>query len=382
MLFEEIELDYEVENNARSDIRELIIQGSAEMNCFQHAFIAGIVKKYRPNKMVEIGVAAGGTTCFLHECGKRYHYTPSVFSVDKFEEYYRIPTEKTGYLINRMTLCEGYEGIVEFQKTIIGASIPFVIDEIGDDIDFLLLDTTHSLPGEMLDFLVCLPYLRVGSVVVLHDTICNLINNNGSYATKLLFDVVKAKKIINLNSEEESFTELPNIMAFEVTEDTIKSAKDVLSALSLDWQYGLEENEVCAYSDVFLKYYGLECEKLFLGINAVQTKNLLTRQISQYFNDDSLIQRWEKENLPVMLYGNGVWASKVLKLAKLKKLAVEAIVISDDRLVEKEISREIPIYKISDIPEKLMGLKLIYAMDIKYKKQIDIYVQEKNLKYV
>ena len=48
---------------------------------------------------------------------------------------------------------------------------PDVIDEIGSDIDFLILDTLHIVPGEILDFLVCLPYLTKDAIVVLHDAI-------------------------------------------------------------------------------------------------------------------------------------------------------------------------------------------------------------------
>ena len=32
-------------------------------------------------------------------------------------------------------------------------------------------------------------------------------------------------------------------MAFEITEDTKVNAKDILSALTLNWQYGLEDDE-------------------------------------------------------------------------------------------------------------------------------------------
>lgn len=382
MIFDQIELDYEVEENARDDIKEFIVQGSAEMNPFQHAFIAGLIKKYKPQKMVEIGIAAGGTTCFLHECAKRYQYCPKIFSVDKFETYYRVPTKKTGYLIDEMSKCIGYEDINEYQNTLIGNSIPFVIDQIKKDIDFLILDTTHSLPGELLDFLICLPYLKIGAVVVLHDTICNLLNRNGSFATKLLYDVVKAKKICNFNILEEKFTKLPNIMAFEVTEDTLANVKDILSALTIDWQYCLESNEIEEYAKIINTYYGQDYKEFFLGIVSINTRNLLLKQISQYFKDEGLVQRWKKINAPVLIYGNGFWASKIFRFAMLEDLEVKAMIISDDRDIDKEIKRKVPIYKISEIPNELTKLKIIYAMDIKHKKQIEYSVQRKGLEFV
>jgi len=48
MLYDTIEIDYTVENEARDGIKRLIVDGSAEMNSFQQAFVAGIIKKYNP----------------------------------------------------------------------------------------------------------------------------------------------------------------------------------------------------------------------------------------------------------------------------------------------------------------------------------------------
>ncbi len=382
MIYDQIELDYEIEKEARSDIKELIVQGSAEMNPFQHAFIAGLIKEYRPKKIVEIGIAAGGTTCFLHECSKRYQYRPVIFSVDKYATYYRIPTKKTGYLIEEMSLCKGYEDIFEFQNTLIGHSIPFVLEQIGDNIDFIILDTTHSLPGELLDFLVCLPYLKKGAVVVLHDTICNLVNFNGSFATKLLFDVVKAKKIVNFNVSEEKHTKLPNIMAFEVTEDTIANYRDVLSALTMDWKYNIDKNEIDEYAKIIENHFGRECKEFFLGIEAVNSKNLLISEVNRYYEDDMLVQRWKRLNAPVLIYGNGFWASKMMQIAELEDLRVEALVVSDDRDIDKEIKRNIPLFRISEIPNSFNGMKIIYAIDIKHKKLVESIVQKNGFEFI
>lgn len=382
MIYNEIELDYTIEKTAREDIKKLIVQGSAEMNAFQHAFVAGLVKEYKPKKIIEIGVAAGGTTCFLHECVKRNGYRANIFSVDKFEMYYRVPTKSTGYLLEEMSKCPGYEDIVFFQRTLIGKSIPYFLNDIGNNIDFLLLDTTHSLPGELLDFLICLPYLKNGSVVVLHDTINNLVNCNDSFATKILFDVVKAKKIVNFNIDEEKYTRLPNIMALEITEDTKANVKDILSALTLNWQYGLEDDEILKYSQVINNNYGESFTNLFLGIATVNIKNLYINQISKYFDDSTLIDRWIEYKAPVLIYGNGMWASKFLTIAKTEDLEISGMIVSDNIDMEKEINREFPIYKISEVPDNYKGKKIIYALDKKYKKQIERHVKSLGFEFL
>ena len=381
-MYDKIELDYNIEASAREDIKRLIVDGSAEMNEFQHAFVAGLFKKYKPRKILEIGIAAGGTTCFLHECKKKYGYKLEIFSVDKFENYYRVPSKKTGHLLKEMVMCDGYEDILEYQHLLIGKSIPFYIEEIGNNVDFLIIDTTHALPGELLDFFVCLPYLKEGAIVVLHDTVCNILENSNSFATKILFDVVKAKKIVNFNVDEEKYTGLPNIMAFEITEDTKVNAKDVLSALTLNWQYGLEDDEKLKYAQLISKNYGDSFRNLFLGIATVNIRNLYLNQISNYFDDSTLIDRWIELKSPVLIYGNGMWASKFLTIAKIEDLEISGMIVSDNIDMEKEMNREVPIYKISDIPDNYKDNKIIYALDKKFKTQIERHVKSLGFEFL
>ena len=381
-MYDKIELDYNIEASAREDIKRLIVDGSAEMNEFQHAFVAGLFKKYKPRKILEIGIAAGGTTCFLHECKKKYGYKLEIFSVDKFENYYRVPSKKTGHLLKEMVMCDGYEDILEYQHLLIGKSIPFYIEEIGNNVDFLIIDTTHALPGELLDFFVCLPYLKEGAIVVLHDTVCNILENSNSFATKILFDVVKAKKIVNFNVDEEKYTGLPNIMAFEITEDTKVNAKDVLSALTLNWQYGLEDDEKLKYAQLISKNYGDSFRNLFFGIATVNIRNLYLNQISNYFDDSTLIDRWIELKSPVLIYGNGMWASKFLTIAKTEDLEISGMIVSDNIDMEKEMNREVPIYKISDIPDNYKDNKIIYALDKKFKTQIERHVKSLGFEFL
>ncbi len=49
------------------DIKDLIYN-KAEMTEKELAFLCGLLKKYRPEKVVEIGVAAGGTTAVILSC--------------------------------------------------------------------------------------------------------------------------------------------------------------------------------------------------------------------------------------------------------------------------------------------------------------------------
>ena len=43
------------------------------------------------------------------------------------------------------------------------------IENIGRDIDMIFIDSAHFEPGEILDFLIVLPFLKEGSIVCFHD---------------------------------------------------------------------------------------------------------------------------------------------------------------------------------------------------------------------
>ena len=51
------------------------------------------------------------------------------------------------------------------------------IETIGDEIDFVYIDTVNVTPGEMLDWLMVLPFLKNEAIVVFHDAFYLYIYN-------------------------------------------------------------------------------------------------------------------------------------------------------------------------------------------------------------
>ena len=167
---------------------------TAEMSEGQLAFLCGLIKKYSPEKIVEIGVAAGGTTAVILNCINMLNLKTQLFSVDLLEDFYENPSKKTGYL------AEEYKAILNKQLNHTLYTGKYAVERINDidkDIDFLVLDTVHVLPGEILDFLAYYPYLKKGCVVVLHDTAMNQYSDNkDAFATRILLSSVTALKIL------------------------------------------------------------------------------------------------------------------------------------------------------------------------------------------
>ena len=246
-----------------------------EITTAEHGFICGLLKKYQPHKIVEVGVAGGGTTAVIMKCLDLLNSNARMYSVDLNKQCYRKQEKVTGYQLNEVR-----EELGNFSnhKFLLGCILPEVIDQIGKDIDFVVLDTVHSLPGELLDFLCILPYLKDGAVVVLHDVTLNLhdISRKSSYATKVVLDAAVGKKYFNYIGE------IFNIGAIEINQDTRSNAANLFSALSVTWANLPAQSDMDWYRKVYTKHYNKECICLFDIFYQSQSK-LLGEEIKRYF---------------------------------------------------------------------------------------------------
>ncbi len=62
----EIVLDFEPRKNVLSKIP--VVPNEPEMSEFESAFLCGLLKKFKPKKVLEIGVAGGATTAIMLQC--------------------------------------------------------------------------------------------------------------------------------------------------------------------------------------------------------------------------------------------------------------------------------------------------------------------------
>ena len=150
-------------------------------------------------------------------------------------------------------------------KFYLGKYLPQVIDEIGGDIDFVILDTVHSLPGEVLDFPVMLPYLKDDAVVVMHDVRYNHGSNPFGYATTTLLSAVTSeKKFINLIEYKPTKSHYyPNIAAFSVDKRTREHIENLFLGLMITWNYVPDDKQLEIYREFYKKYYTAELVEIF-----------------------------------------------------------------------------------------------------------------------
>ena len=248
-----------LDRNPRASIVSKIpeISSGIKMYEFDSAFISGVLKTFKPSRILEVGVSNGGTTAVILQCMKELGTSFSMRSVDILPQAYDGSNLEIGYLGKKAVELLN----VEDYRLYGGVVLSQVIETLASEgkFDFLLLDTAHTLPGETLDFLVALPFLTPNAVVCLHDIRQNQKTPPSPYniATNALFNSVVADKYVNTD-ETRVPDYYPNTGAFRITEDTLKYVDNVFGALTQNWLSEPDENHLRAYTDVLTRHYSKE----------------------------------------------------------------------------------------------------------------------------
>ena len=223
-----------------------------EMSEFESAFLCGALKTFRPKKIVEVGVASGGTTAIILQTLEDIGAPYEMHSIDLSPNLWSNPNYPTGFLATFAK--ENVFGTLNGTHTFhLGTILPQVIDEIGG-VDFVILDTTHMLPGELLDFIAVLPYLTDEALVVLHDVSLHQFTNcEKADATGILFGAVTAEKFLNFQPDECVFR-YPNIAALRVNKQTAANIENVFLSLILRWDYFPDE-QIKIYRQLYRRFY-------------------------------------------------------------------------------------------------------------------------------
>lgn len=273
--WDEIILDYVPRREILSRLDMKRFPGEPEMTEFESAFLCGVLNKFQPRKIVEVGIAAGATSAVIIECMVKQRLHFELHSIDYEERFYRDDRFQSGQLgieADNLLMKEGnYQH--HFHYGNIAASFDF-----GDDIDCLILDTIHLTPGEVFDFITLLPKLKEGCIVILHDTIFQHINNykdKNRFATSLLISSVTGEKYINIDSQRG--TVLPNIGAFVVGQTTRDSVSDVFLSLLINWNYTPKEEQIAEYRKKVCEYYDQTLVEIFDVAVNMNRNTLITR---------------------------------------------------------------------------------------------------------
>jgi predicted O-methyltransferase YrrM len=232
----------------------------SEMIYSERHFLNVIIHSHKPKKLLEIGVSAGGSSAIILNAIRDFPES-KLYSHDYNNRYYRDADKLTGFAVKE--ICPE---LSDKWNLLTGGTVAEHIDEIGGGIDFVLLDTMHSNPGEFLDFLMILPYLEEAAVVVIHDISLHMGPHDwcrNCTTCGVLFAALKGGKstpeeIKNYHVHEYMMEDLPmaNIGAVKLDAGGGSQAADVLRLLSLPWAYKLTDRDVEVATKHFMRHYG------------------------------------------------------------------------------------------------------------------------------
>ena len=214
----------------------------------QKEFINGIIRKFRPKKIIELGVNVGGSSIIILNSIKDLKNS-HLFSIDIKNDIY-IGSCVENYFHNlteKWTLFKG------------GIAAEF-IEKIGKNIDLAMIDTSHFEPGEILDFLLILPFLKEEAIVIFHDIDHQITYARGKdlrneWAPYIIFNIIRGEKY--LPSGDGIFNK--DIGAIKLEKNQKRFVYDYCRALGGQWQYFPEEKHIQIALKFFEKYYDNVC---------------------------------------------------------------------------------------------------------------------------
>ena len=135
------------------------------------------------------------------------------------------------------------------------------MEKIGYNIDMVLIDTAHFEPGEILDFLIILPFLREEAIVIIHDIANQIVKspNRNEWAPYIIYNALRGKKYL----PQGKYILKQSIGAVQLEKNQKYYYKDYFRLLGGQWQYFPKEVYIKQLYTFFQKYYDEECLIIF-----------------------------------------------------------------------------------------------------------------------
>jgi hypothetical protein len=139
------------------------------------------------------------------------------------------------------------------------------IETIGDNIDLVFIDTMHVTPGEMLDWLMVLPFLKNGATVIFHDIFSlyshrKITKKKKHTSNNQLLCYIRGELILPHYGDKVFFR---NIGALKLTPEQKKYYYVYFLALGIQWEYMPSASELKLMRNFFMKYYGEKYVEVF-----------------------------------------------------------------------------------------------------------------------
>jgi len=228
------------------------IKDYIELTPEEQKFMNGLIRNIKPRKIIEIGVSKGGSSALILNAINDIKGS-KLYSIDKSIYCYKEKNKKSGFIVE-----EKFPELLDKWSLFTGGITSEFIETIGDGIDLVFIDTVHIAPGEMLDWLMVLPFLKNEAIVVFHDTFYLYYNKQVTkYKTHTsnnqLLCYIRGELILPQYGDSVFFR---NIGALKLAPEQNKYYYQYFLALGNQWEYMPSETHQKLMRDFFMKYYG------------------------------------------------------------------------------------------------------------------------------
>ena len=236
------------------------LNGIIECTLDEEKYLNGIIRKFRPKKIVEIGVSAGGTSAVILNAIKDIP-DAKLYSIDRKKNWYKGPSKKVGWLVE-----EKFSELMNKWTLYTDINTAEVIEKIGNNIEFAFIDTVHTCPGEMLNWLEVLPFLKEEAIVVFHDIYLMyydkfaFVKKKRNFTNNQLYVYIRGQYILPSYGNEIFSRNIGGLKLFRNQQNYFRQ---YFLALGGQWEYMPAENDLKILREFFKKYYGEEYAKIF-----------------------------------------------------------------------------------------------------------------------
>ena len=215
----------------------------------QAEFLNGIIRHFHPIKILEIGVKFGGSSIIILNAIKDFKNS-KLFSIDLSS------SKRIGKCVRNL-----FPNFFKKWSLFIGNIATEFIEKIGNKIDIAFIDSAHFEPGEIIDFLIILPFLKEEAIIIIHD-IANQITiskERNEWAPYIIFNSIRGEKFFPSGNK----TLTNDIGAVKLEKNQKKFYHDYFRLLGGQWQYFPKEIYINSLRNHFKKYYDEECLNIF-----------------------------------------------------------------------------------------------------------------------
>ena len=243
------------------------------MNSNQYYLINGIIRKHKPKMCLEVGVALGGSSILILNAIKDIKDS-SLVSLDLNTNLYFNSRYKTGYRVKMYS-----PELTNKWQLYTGEQPHVFLEKLKLKYDFVFLDTAHITPGEIINLIEILPFLKENAIIILHDIVWHFskeANSNKiisiSSPTLVLMSSLRGDKIIlkdKLNIE--------NMGAIFLYQNQEKYYLDYFLLLLNFWEYMPSEKQIEELRVFIKKYYDKDLYLLIFESAIRNNKNYVNK---------------------------------------------------------------------------------------------------------